>query len=177
MTKQIEEQEELTKLQRKLGEHQLKQFEELEKEKNKMKPFSTPMNVGTRSNMVTRSMAAAQSTGTGNLVNMGSLQRGMPAVGRVINPMFSGSYDDIDLAHRVPLQRFGAMGSMSSLGSVQSLNQEAAFSTPLAARPPSRQALSGSRGSLPRGERERMSFLTEAVYVIVHHSQMLMVII
>ena len=150
-TKQIEEQEELTKLQKKLGEYQLKQFEELEKEK-KMKPFATPMNLGAKSNMMTRSMTMAQrGTSTANLTNMGSLQRGMPVVNRVINPMFSGSYDDIDLAHRVPLQRFGAMGSMSSLGSVQNLNQETAFATPLA-RAPSQQALSGSRSSLLRRE-------------------------
>jgi hypothetical protein len=54
-TKQIEDQEEIIKLQKKLAEYQLKQYQDQEKEMNNI--FKTPTNIG--GGMMTRSMSHA----------------------------------------------------------------------------------------------------------------------
>jgi hypothetical protein len=93
--KQAKDQEELVDLQKKLSKHQLKQYEDIEKEM-----FSRPLNTRTvtPSNMVTRSMTAStsmlQNTAMANNLSntpIGPIQRGGIPRGGVINPAYKSS--------------------------------------------------------------------------------------
>ena len=135
MTKQVAEQEELTKLQKKLSEHQLKQFEEADKLK-KQEEMNTPMNFGrVRMGMMTRSMRSAANmqrniSVTNTLTNsgLGAIQRGGivgtgAPIGFANRALSSPSLSSVDLG--TPSRLVSPMGSMSQLNlrtpSVQSL--------------------------------------------------------
>ena len=103
LMKQIKKQEEITKLQKKLTEYQLKQFEESEKSKKVEEAMNTLMNLNLnagRVGMMTRNMTNAltmqrniTATNTMTNIGLGAIQRGS-IVGTAtpyVNPAYRGS--------------------------------------------------------------------------------------
>ena len=161
MTRQIEEQEEIAKLQKKLTQHQLRQFEEQEKADTEMNVYRSPTNIGMRAGMTTRSITHGanmqRNIANANLVTntgLGPIQRGNivgTGVPVVRNPMHltqHSSNESLDLYNRAtPSPRFSPFSSNSSLNTVPTV------AGGLSTRSGSTQSLAGSTDSLNRRHR------------------------
>ena len=144
-TKQLAEQEELTKLQKKLGLYQLKQYEDAERQNAKKEMYTKPLSISSNlgSGMTTRSMAAAQSFNRNlNAYNtisnsgLGPLQRGMGSGSALMRRNVDISMQNLNNSH-------------TPFTSTQSLNQNAQTSfTPLSQRVSTQSSLIGSTDTL-----------------------------
>ena len=144
-SKQLAEQEELTKLQKKLSLYQLKQYEDAEKQNAKKEMYSKPLSISSNlgSGMTTRSMAAAQSFNRNlNAYNtisnsgLGAIQRGMGSGSALMRRNVDVSMQNLNNSH-------------TPFTSTQSLNQNAQTSfTPLSQRVSTQSSLIGSTDTL-----------------------------
>ena len=148
VNKQIEEQEEIARLQKRLTRHQLKQFEEQDKAEKEMNLFKTPMNIG----VTTRSMAQGanlqrsisnanllSNTGLGPILRGNIVESGVPVMRNPMNLTLQSSTESLDLFNRSATPRLiSPYGSRQSLfGSTESLDrQHSAFARNLQARYP-----------------------------------------
>lgn len=132
VNKQLPEQEELLKLQKKLTQYQLKQYEEQEKadkHKQEIEMFKTPANIGANIGMATRAMTqnanVQRSISNANLLSnsgLGAIQRGniigTGAPVAIRNPGYTpySSTESLSLLDRGP--RMNLTGSTTTLGSL-----------------------------------------------------------
>ena len=155
--KQVEEQEEILKLQKRLTLYQLKQFEEQEKVEKENDMFKTPTNIR-MSAMTTRSMAQAanmqRSISNSNLLSntgLGPIQRG--------NIVGSGAP-----IYRAPTHASLASSSASSAGSLDLFRADPRRLQPISPYTPVQNFDLADGGVLPRtGSRQSLFGSTESL--------------